>query len=410
VVLTVIGPNWLDVRNDAGQRRIDDPEDWVRLEMARALARGITTIPVLVGGAELPKKSQLPDDLKPLVQRHAAIITTNGFRNDMAGLVRDIRDIIGVPAVRKMIAGGIGIAAAAFAFAGGAAFFQYVSFSPAPSGLNVLQETNRQAEDAAKAADKAKADAEAKRIAAAEADARAKAEQEARRQADAAAKVKRDQAEAAARQKQEEEARAKAKEAERQRLAALQTESKPIGGTPSGDAAALVSDVVLLKEIRGRLYELNFDPGPVEGGEPALTERAIREFEAQIKVAETGRATHGLLERLRAVGEPSPWGAIVYAKASERWGMAWAHATRREAVASARSSCSERSAECAVEVSFFGSECAAFAHSGKAWAITARSNIAQAKEAALSDCGKRGDSCRIIATVCADGNERYGAK
>jgi hypothetical protein len=411
VVLTVIGPNWLDLRNDAGQRRIDDPEDWVRLEMARALARGITTIPVLVGGAELPKKTQLPDELKPLVQRHAAIITTNGFRNDMAGLVRDIRDIIGEPAVRKMVAGGLGIAAVALAFAGGAALFQYVSFNPAPSGLNVLQETNLQAAESAKAAearraaDMAKADAEAKRAAAAaaEADAKAKAEHEARRQADAAAKAKREQAEAAARQKSEEEARAKAKEAERQRLAALQAEAKAAASQP-------LTDPTLLKEVRARLYALNFDPGPLEGSEPALTERAIREFEAQVRVAETGRPTSALLERLRAVPEPRPWGAIVYARTSEKWGMAWGQQTRKEAVASARSTCSERSAECAVEVSFFGSECAAFAHSTASWAITARNGIAEAKEAALADCKKRGEGCRIIASVCANGGERFGVK
>jgi Skp family chaperone for outer membrane proteins len=340
------------------------------------------------------------------VQRHAAIITTNGFRNDMAGLVRDIRDIVGVPVVRRMVAGGLGIAAVALAFAGGAALFQYVSFKPAPSGLNVMQETNLQAAEAAKvaearrAADLAKADAEAKR-AAAEADAKAQAEQEAaRRQADAAAKAKREQAEAAARQKQEEEARAKA---ERQRLAALQAEAKAAASQP-------LTDPTLLKEVRARLYALNFDPGPLEGSEPALTERAIREFEAQVRVAETGRPTSALLERLRAVPEPRPWGAIVYARTSEKWGMAWGQQTRKEAVASARSTCSERSAECAVEVSFFGSECAAFAHSTASWAITARNGIAEAKEAALADCKKRGEGCRIIASVCANGGERFGVK
>lgn len=51
VMLAVIGPSWLTVSNEAGERRLDDPEDWVRLEISRALARGIPVIPVLVGGA-----------------------------------------------------------------------------------------------------------------------------------------------------------------------------------------------------------------------------------------------------------------------------------------------------------------------------------------------------------------------
>jgi hypothetical protein len=93
VMVTVIGRNWLDARGDDGRRRLDDPSDWVRLEIVRALARDITVIPVTVGGAELPKKSDLPEELRPLLDYHAVAITTNGFRSDMAGLLNDIRAI-----------------------------------------------------------------------------------------------------------------------------------------------------------------------------------------------------------------------------------------------------------------------------------------------------------------------------
>jgi hypothetical protein len=384
VVLTVIGPSWLQVRNEGGQRRIDDPEDWVRLELARSLARGITTIPVLVGGAELPKKSELPDDLKPLVQHHAAVVTTNGFRSDMAGLVRDIRDIIGAsPAWRKV---ALGLAALAVVLAGGAALYQFAVPGEATLVLGPLKVSDPPAQDTAKAAaakeaaDKAGVEAEARRVAAAQAEAKSKAEAE----------------------------------AERQRLAALEAGRKAAATAPTTPTApakdGTVSDPALLKEIRARLYALNFDPGPIEGGEPASTEGAIKEFEAQIKTAETGRPTLALLDQLRSIPDPRPWGTIVYARSSEKWGMAWGQATRREAVASARSSCGDRSTECAIEISFFGSECAAFAHSSVSWAITARTGIAEAKEAALTDCRKRGESCRIIASVCANGTERYGVK
>ncbi len=50
VMLTLIGPKWLDVTNETGARRLDDPKDWVRLEIERALARKIVVIPVLTGG------------------------------------------------------------------------------------------------------------------------------------------------------------------------------------------------------------------------------------------------------------------------------------------------------------------------------------------------------------------------
>lgn len=95
VLIAVIGRSWLTLTDADGRRRLDDPDDWVRLEIAQALTRGIAVIPVLVGGAELPKRADLPDDLKPLLQRHVATLTTNGFRNEMAGLIRDIRAIPG---------------------------------------------------------------------------------------------------------------------------------------------------------------------------------------------------------------------------------------------------------------------------------------------------------------------------
>ena len=50
-----------------------------------------------------------------------------------------------------------------------------------------------------------------------------------------------------------------------------------------------------------------------------------------------------------------------------------------------------------------------FALSGSSWAIVARDDIQRAKQAALDDCRKRGRSCRVIASVCADGAERFTA-
>ena len=64
VLLALIGKDWIDVKDEAGQRRLDNPFDFVRLETASALKRDIPVIPVLVHGGRMPKAEQLPDDLR----------------------------------------------------------------------------------------------------------------------------------------------------------------------------------------------------------------------------------------------------------------------------------------------------------------------------------------------------------
>jgi hypothetical protein len=93
VMLVLIGPGWLDARDEQGQRRLDNADDWVRLEIAHALRRNITVIPVRINGTELPSKSALPDDIRGLLDHQAISVTMSGFRHDMSGLVRDIRSI-----------------------------------------------------------------------------------------------------------------------------------------------------------------------------------------------------------------------------------------------------------------------------------------------------------------------------
>jgi hypothetical protein len=69
VFLAVIGPNWLNAKDERGRRRFDSPDDFVTIEIAAALARNIRVIPVLVDGARTPKADKLPDSVKPLVRR-----------------------------------------------------------------------------------------------------------------------------------------------------------------------------------------------------------------------------------------------------------------------------------------------------------------------------------------------------
>ena len=169
-----------------------------------------------------------------------------------------------------------------------------------------------------------------------------------------------------------------------------------------------LSDPALIREVRERLYELNFDPGPVDGPIGGSARQAVREFEQASKLASTGEITQGLLRRLRDAGALKPWGAIVYSKATNKWGMSWSQETRKAAVASAQASCTAGS-PCPTEISFFGTACGAFAHSESGWAIVARESIEKARADAMSDCRKRDKACRIIASVCADGAGRSSA-
>lgn len=74
VLLAVIGPRWLAEESDAGQR-LDDPQDWVRLEIESALRQGIRIVPVLVDGARMPSASELPPSLQSLARRQAVTLS-----------------------------------------------------------------------------------------------------------------------------------------------------------------------------------------------------------------------------------------------------------------------------------------------------------------------------------------------
>jgi hypothetical protein len=91
VLLAVIGPNWLDLRDEAGNRRLDNPKDFVRIEIAAALQRNIPVIPILLDGATIPKASQLPEDLKDLALRNGLDVRHASFEDDMKRLIRGLK-------------------------------------------------------------------------------------------------------------------------------------------------------------------------------------------------------------------------------------------------------------------------------------------------------------------------------
>ena len=83
VLLALTGPAWNSIRNQAGSRRLDDPNDFVRLEVASALLRNIAVIPVLVHDAKMPRPEDLPDNLKELAFRNSVEITHARWNSDV---------------------------------------------------------------------------------------------------------------------------------------------------------------------------------------------------------------------------------------------------------------------------------------------------------------------------------------
>jgi len=91
VLLAVIGPNWLNSSDEAGHRRLDNPNDFVRIEIATALQRDIPVIPILLDEAKIPKISQLPKDLRELAFRNGLEVRHASFHSDMDKLIRGLK-------------------------------------------------------------------------------------------------------------------------------------------------------------------------------------------------------------------------------------------------------------------------------------------------------------------------------
>lgn len=96
VVVAMIGDDWLTVTDEQGRRRIDKPDDFVRIELAEALARDdVRVIPVLVEGAQMPGREELPESLAPLARRNGISLTDTRWRSDTSVLIDAIGRAIG---------------------------------------------------------------------------------------------------------------------------------------------------------------------------------------------------------------------------------------------------------------------------------------------------------------------------
>ncbi|MDX3661203.1 toll/interleukin-1 receptor domain-containing protein [Streptomyces sp. ID05-26A] len=90
VVIAVIGPSWLTIRNRNGERCLDDQRDWVRTELRMAFERDIQVVPVLLDDTPLPDRSLLPSDIALLSLSMYWQVRHRTFESDVRGLIENL--------------------------------------------------------------------------------------------------------------------------------------------------------------------------------------------------------------------------------------------------------------------------------------------------------------------------------
>jgi TIR domain len=94
VMIVIIGKSWLHVTDEEGEARLDNPDDYVRVEIEKALTSSTRMIPVLVEGATVPKSAQLPQSLSPLARRNGISMSHASFASDAERLIETLGRII----------------------------------------------------------------------------------------------------------------------------------------------------------------------------------------------------------------------------------------------------------------------------------------------------------------------------
>ena len=114
-VIVLIGPDWLSIKGENDQRRLDDPEDWVAQEIAVAMELKKPIFPVLVENASMPRANELPDKLKPLTRYNAISLSDDRWKTDVERLAKIISFEIPSASERKLYWVRLGISLALFA-------------------------------------------------------------------------------------------------------------------------------------------------------------------------------------------------------------------------------------------------------------------------------------------------------
>jgi hypothetical protein len=108
VLLALIGDTWITITDGRGNRRLDDPDDFVRLEIEAALTRRIRVIPILVDGATMPRDDELPPSLAGLARRQALELSPSRFEYDTTRLLK-VLDKTLAEVREETLAGGLQI-------------------------------------------------------------------------------------------------------------------------------------------------------------------------------------------------------------------------------------------------------------------------------------------------------------
>jgi hypothetical protein len=101
VLLAVIGRNWLDARDEHGNHRLENPNDFVRVEIGAALQRDIPVVPILVDGARIPDARQLPKELEELSLRNGIEVRLASFHEDVSRLIHGLKTQLNIDIKRR---------------------------------------------------------------------------------------------------------------------------------------------------------------------------------------------------------------------------------------------------------------------------------------------------------------------
>ena len=134
VLIVIIGPQWLTARDRRGVRRLDDPEDFITLEISTCLQRNIRVIPALVGGSRIPTADELPASIRALARRQAYELSDSRWVADCSKLIAHIAPLVPhrPKVLRKLVA-----TVATIAVLAGSAYAMlrwYNGISPTQSG------------------------------------------------------------------------------------------------------------------------------------------------------------------------------------------------------------------------------------------------------------------------------------
>jgi len=94
ILVVIIGPSWLTARDDSGRRRLDNPSDYVRMEIEESLKRKIRVVPITLNDVRLPLADELPEEIADLAHRQCRVFRSRHYESDFEQIVSVIDEEI----------------------------------------------------------------------------------------------------------------------------------------------------------------------------------------------------------------------------------------------------------------------------------------------------------------------------